>query len=60
MVLGILWLFWLGSILAVIFGHISLAQIKKDSSIGGRGMAIAGVALGWIGIAVLLIGVVAS
>tara|TARA_B100000315_G_scaffold117938_1_gene108134 strand:- start:134 stop:451 length:318 start_codon:yes stop_codon:yes gene_type:complete len=60
MVLGILWLFWLGSILAVIFGHISLAQTKKDSSISGRGMAIAGVALGWIGIAVLLIGLVGS
>ena len=60
MVLGILWLFWLGSLLAVIFGHISLSQIQKDSSIRGRGMAIAGVALGWIGIGVLLIGLVAG
>ena len=60
MVLGILWLFWFGSLLAVIFGHISLSQIQKDSSISGRGMAIAGVALGWIGIAVLLIGLVAG
>ena len=60
MVLGILWLFWLGSLLAVIFGHISLSQIQKDSSIRGRGMAIAGVALGWIGIAALLIGLVAG
>ena len=60
LVLGIMWLFWLGSILAVIFGHIALSQIKKDSSISGRGMAIAGVTLGWIGVAVLLIGVASS
>ena len=60
MVLGILWLFWLGSLLAVIFGHISLSQIRKDSSISGRGMAIAGLTLGWIGIGVLLIGLVAG
>ena len=60
LVLGIMWLFWLGSILAVIFGHIALSQTKKDSSISGRGMAIAGVTLGWIGVAVLLIGVASS
>ena len=60
MVLGILWLFWLGSLLAVIFGHISLSQIRKDSSISGRGMAIAGLTLGWIGIGVLLISLVAG
>ena len=60
LVLGIIWLFWLGSALAVIFGHIALSQIRKDSSISGRGMAIAGVTLGWIGIAFLLIGLVTS
>lgn len=60
LVLGIIWLFWLGSILAVIFGHIALSNIKKDPSISGRGMAIAGVCLGWIGIATLLIGLASS
>src|SRR3954447_17900098 len=30
MVLGIVWLYWVGSILAVIFGHIALSQIKKS------------------------------
>ncbi|MBH99588.1 MAG: hypothetical protein CL467_03195 [Acidimicrobiaceae bacterium] len=55
LVLGITWIFWLGSLLAVIFGHVALSQIQKDSSISGRGMAIAGVTLGWIGIATLLI-----
>ena len=55
MVLGILWLLWLGSILAVIFGHVALSQIRKDPSIQGRGMAVAGVVLGWVGLGVLLI-----
>ena len=60
MVLGILWLFWIGSILAVIFGHVALSQIQKNPSIQGRGMAIAGLVLGWVGVAVLLIGLIAS
>lgn len=34
------------SILAVIFGHVSLAQIKRDGA-DGRGMALAGTILGW-------------
>jgi hypothetical protein len=55
MVLGILWLYWIGSILAVIFGHVALSQIQKDPSIQGRGMAVAGVVLGWVGLGVLLI-----
>ncbi len=60
LVLGIIWLFWLGSILAVIFGHIALSQTKKDPSISGRGMAIAGVTLGWVGVAILVIGLASS
>jgi hypothetical protein len=48
MVLGVLWLLWIGSILAIIFGHISLRQIKRSNGIqGGRGMAIAGLVLGY-------------
>jgi hypothetical protein len=49
MVLGILWLFWIGSILAIIFGHVALVQIKKSNGTqGGRGMAIAGLVLGYL------------
>jgi Domain of unknown function (DUF4190) len=54
LVLGILWIFWLGSGLAIIFGHISLAQMKKDPDLGGRGMALAGLILGYIGLATFL------
>ncbi len=52
MVLGILWLWWIGSILAVVFGHVALKQIgESNGSQGGRGMAIAGLVLGYIGVA---------
>ncbi len=36
---------------AVVFGHISLRKIKKDPNLGGKGMAIAGLVTGYIGIA---------
>jgi hypothetical protein len=61
MVLGILWLYWVGSVLAVIFGHIALNQINAAGGTQqGRGMAIAGVVLGWIGIGILLIVIIAA
>ena len=62
MVLGILWVYWIGSILAVIFGHVAINQAKKDPTLRGKGMAIAGLVLGYLGIAflVLTIAVVAS
>ena len=58
LVLGILWIYWIGSILAVIFGHVALSQIKKDPSSVGRGLAIAGLVLGYIGVATLAVVIV--
>jgi len=49
LVLGILWLWWIGSVLALIFGYIAFNQIKLRNE-SGRGMAVAGVVLGWIGV----------
>tara|TARA_B100000959_G_scaffold218882_1_gene231066 strand:- start:677 stop:955 length:279 start_codon:yes stop_codon:yes gene_type:complete len=60
MVLGIVWIYWIGSILAVIFGHVALSKIRKDPSIGGRGFAIAGISLGWTGVGILLLVVVSA
>jgi uncharacterized membrane protein len=55
LVLGIVWLYWLGSILAVVFGHVALSQIKRSGGEQrGRGMAIAGLVLGYFGVAMLL------
>ena len=45
------------SILAVIFGGIGLSRVKQDPAVGGRGKAIAGLVLGLVALAsvVLLI-----
>jgi uncharacterized membrane protein len=55
-VAGLLWLAWFGSIVAVILGHVALRQIKQS---GGRetgnGLAIAGLVLGYMGVATLLL-----
>ncbi len=60
MVLGILWLYWIGSILALIFGYVAKRQIDESGGMqGGRGMAVAGIVLGWVGIGLLAIVIVA-
>ena len=46
------------SVLAVIFGKRAKDEIRANSSIGGDGLATAGVVLGWIGIALCVLGVV--
>jgi len=55
LVLGIIWVYWVGSILALVFGYVAKSQIEQS---GGResglGMAIAGIVLGWIGVGFLL------
>ncbi|MGH9477138.1 MAG: DUF4190 domain-containing protein [Terriglobales bacterium] len=56
LVLGIVWLDGVGSVLAIIFGHIALKQIQRSGGYStGRGMAIAGLVLGYIGIAGLIL-----
>jgi hypothetical protein len=60
MVLGIVWIYWLGSILALIFGYVAKGQIdRSEGRQGGRGMAIAGIVLGWVGIGMMVLGVIA-
>jgi hypothetical protein len=49
MVLGIVWIYGVGSILALVFGYIARSQIKRNPQ-GGDGMAIAGIVLGWVGL----------
>jgi hypothetical protein len=56
MVLGILWLYWVGSILALVFGYVARGQISASGGAQtGGGMATAGIVLGWIGVGVLLL-----
>lgn len=52
---GFLWIVpVIGPIAGVITGHISLAQIKRTGE-KGRGMALAGTIVGWVGIGVLVL-----
>jgi Domain of unknown function (DUF4190) len=61
MVCGILWLYWIGSILALVFGYVAKSQIDKSHGTQtGRGMAVAGIVLGWIGVGFLALVVVLS
>jgi hypothetical protein len=54
MVLGILWLYWIGSILAIVFGFVAMSQIKERNQ-AGKGMATAGLILGFIGLGTLVL-----
>ena len=56
LICGVLFLFVPASIAAVILGHLALVDIKRSAGrLGGRGMAIAGLAMGYIGVAITLI-----
>lgn len=57
LVLGILWILGIGSVLAVVFGHLSLRQIHTTGE-NGRGMAIAGLVLGYVGAGFLALGII--
>ena len=59
MVLGILWIYWIGSIVALVLGYLALREIRQNSPrFEGKGMAIAGIVLGWVGMATLFLAVV--
>jgi hypothetical protein len=48
---------FVGSIVGVITGHISLSQIKQTGE-NGRGMALTGTILGWVGIGFAVLGLI--
>lgn len=52
-ILGLIGLIWVISpILALVFGYVSKGQIDRSGGHqGGRGFAIAGIVMGWVGIA---------
>jgi hypothetical protein len=61
LIAGFLWLGWVGSFLAVVLGHIAIRQINQS---GGRqtgsGLAIAGLVFGYMGVATLLLVLLAA
>jgi hypothetical protein len=48
---------FIAGLVAVITGHLSLGQIKRTGE-GGRGMALAGVILGWVNIGLTILATV--
>jgi hypothetical protein len=50
--LGITWLWWIGSVLALVFGYLARRQIAERGE-SGAGLATAGIVLGWIGVGLL-------
>jgi Domain of unknown function (DUF4190) len=57
LVLGAVWLFWIGSALALVFGYVARSQIRRTGE-GGDGLAVAGLVLGWVGVGFLALAVV--
>ena len=54
LVLGVLWIYWIGSILALIFGYLAKKEIRDSpQQMEGNGLATAGIVLGWVGMGTL-------
>ncbi len=59
-ILGWTFLPFLGSIVAIITGHMARAEIRRSNGeVQGDGMAIAGLVLGWLSVALAILSVVA-
>lgn len=55
---GLTFVPFLGSIVGVITGHMSLSQLKTNGE-QGRGLALAGTIIGWVGLGLAILGVIA-
>ena len=61
LVLGIVWVYSIGSILAIVFGTVALRRIKESNGWRtGKGMAVAGLVLGLVGVAMVVVAIVVS
>lgn len=58
-ILGFIWVLpVIGSLVGAILGHVALSRIKTNGG-GGRGLALAGVIVGWIGFGLAVLAVIA-
>jgi hypothetical protein len=46
----------LASIAAIVLGISARGEIRRDPALGGEGMATAGLVLGWLGVALAVLG----
>ncbi|MDQ3941441.1 MAG: DUF3105 domain-containing protein [Actinomycetota bacterium] len=55
-ILGLTFFFGIASILALVFGYIAKGQIDRSAGReGGRGMAVAGIVMGWAGVVISML-----
>lgn len=50
---------FLGSVVAIITGHMARGEIRRNPQLGGDGMAVAGLILGWTSVLLWLLAVLA-
>lgn len=61
LICGVFFFFWPVSVVAIVLGHLALSDIKKGAGrIAGRGMAIGGLVMGYIGISLVPILIIAA
>jgi hypothetical protein len=60
LVLGILWLGGVGSLIALMFGYTAMGQVKRGFYRHGRGLAVTAVVLGWVGLALVVLSILAG
>jgi len=57
-ILGLTFLPTIGSIVALVTGYMAKKEIRESAgALSGDGMATVGLILGWVGVAILLIGI---
>lgn len=61
LILSVLWLYGIGSIIAIILGHMARSDIKKsDGKLTGNGLALAGLIISYSLIVVVFLGILAA
>ncbi len=56
LILGILWIYWIGSLLALALGYLAKKEIERDpGKLAGRELATGGIVLGWVGVGTLIL-----
>ncbi len=57
-ILGLTALPTVGSVIGLVLGYVARGEIRRNPALTGEGLATAGIVLGWIGVAVSLIGLI--
>lgn len=55
---GILGVFFVGSILGIVFSHVARRKLREHPGREGEGLATAGLIIGWVGIALGILGLI--